>query len=216
MSNPDSFIEEVNEEVRRDRLYGYLRRYGWIGVLAVLLVVGGAAWNEWRKAQEAAVAQGFGDALVEALALPEDARADALAAIEAQPEQQPVLRLLIVAEAMAAQDRPAALAALAAIEADTTIPATYRALAALKRVMIGGADLPAEERQAVLAGLSEPGAPFRPLALEQLAVLRIETGDRDGALQILRGLREDADATEALRRRAAQLIVALGESVAPA
>ena len=216
MSNTDSFIDEVNEEVRRDRLYGYLRRYGWIGVLLVLLVVGGAAWNEWRKAQDRAIAQGFGDALVTALALPEDDRAAALAGIDALPEQQAVLDLLVVAEAMAAQDRPAALAALAAIEADAAVPPTYRALAALKRVMIGGADLPAEERQTVLAGLSQPGAPFRPLALEQMAILRIETGDRDGALEILRGLREDADATEALRRRAAQLIVALGETIAPA
>ena len=45
MSNPDSFIREVTEEVRRDRLYGYVRRYGWIAALLVLLVVGGAAWN---------------------------------------------------------------------------------------------------------------------------------------------------------------------------
>ena len=216
MSNSDSFIEEVNEEVRRDRLYGYLRRYGWIAVVLVLLVVGGAAWNEWRKAQDRAVAESFGDALVAALALPEGERAAALAEIGAQPEQRAVLDLLMVAEAAAAQDRPAALAALAAIEANAAVPSTYRALAALKRVMIGGADIPVEERQTVLAGLSQAGAPFRPLALEQLAVLRIETGDRDGALEILRDLREDADATEALRRRAAQLIVALGESVEPA
>ena len=36
MSETDSFIDEVNEEVRRDRLYGALRRYGWIAILAVL------------------------------------------------------------------------------------------------------------------------------------------------------------------------------------
>ena len=57
MSNPESFIEEVNEEVRRDRLYGLLRRYGWIAVLAILLIVGGAAYSEYRKAQARAQAE---------------------------------------------------------------------------------------------------------------------------------------------------------------
>ena len=40
MSDTDSFIDEVNEEVRRDRFYGLLRRYGWIAVVAVVGVVG--------------------------------------------------------------------------------------------------------------------------------------------------------------------------------
>ena len=51
MSDTDSFIDEVNEEVRRDRFYFMLKRYGWIAVLAVILLVGGAAWNEYQKAQ---------------------------------------------------------------------------------------------------------------------------------------------------------------------
>ena len=41
MSETDSFIDEVNEEVRRDRLYAALRRYGWIAIVAVLAIVGG-------------------------------------------------------------------------------------------------------------------------------------------------------------------------------
>ena len=51
MSDTDSFINEVNDEVRRDRLYGYLQRYGWIAILVVVLIVVGAAWSEYRKAQ---------------------------------------------------------------------------------------------------------------------------------------------------------------------
>ena len=38
MSDTDSFIDEVNEEVRRDRFYFMLKRYGWIAVLAVILL----------------------------------------------------------------------------------------------------------------------------------------------------------------------------------
>ena len=67
MSDTDSFIDEVNEEVRRDRFYFMLKRYGWIAVLAVILLVGGAAWNEYQKAQARAEAETLGDAMFAAL-----------------------------------------------------------------------------------------------------------------------------------------------------
>jgi len=51
VSETDSFIDEVSEEVRRDQLYGVFRKYVWIALGAVFLIVGAAAFNEWRKAQ---------------------------------------------------------------------------------------------------------------------------------------------------------------------
>ena len=67
MSNTDSFIEEVTEEVKRDRLFKLIKKWWWAAALLVLLLVGGAAFNEWRKAQERQVAQDFGDALLSSL-----------------------------------------------------------------------------------------------------------------------------------------------------
>ena len=55
-----------------------------------------------------------------------------------------------------------------------------------------------------------PGQAFRPLALEQLALLTLEQGDRDGALQQAQALLQEPDLTDGLRRRVAQLIVVLG------
>ena len=49
MSDTDSFIDEVTEEVRRDKLFGYFRRYGWIAALVILALVGTTAYNEWKK-----------------------------------------------------------------------------------------------------------------------------------------------------------------------
>ena len=45
MSNSETFIDEVTEEVRKDQLFGYIRKYGWIAVLAVLAIVGGTAFS---------------------------------------------------------------------------------------------------------------------------------------------------------------------------
>ena len=67
MSETESFIEEVTEEVRRDKLFALYRRYGWIAFLLVVLIVGGAAYREWRIHTEAQAAQAFGDAIMTAL-----------------------------------------------------------------------------------------------------------------------------------------------------
>jgi len=211
VSNPESFIDEVNEELKRDRLFALMRKYGWIAAVAVLLLVGGAAWNEWRKAQADAQAQAFGDSIIAALDSedPTEQRT-ALSAIVVDGDRQGILNLLLAATELAAEDRPAALAALAAVEADSNLPVSYRQIASLKRVIIAGADIPAAEREQTLNALAVPGQAFRPLALEQLALLAMETGDNDTALERAEALLQEPDVTAALRRRVGQLIVVLG------
>lgn len=211
MSNPESFIDEVNEELKRDRLFALMRKYAWIAILAVLVLVGGAAWNEWDKAQTQARAQEFGDSIIAALEAEDPAaQRTALAAITAEGDRQGILNLLLAATELGAEDRPAAIAALAAVENNTALPVSYRQIAALKRVIIAGAEIPAAEREQVLNGLAAPGQAFRPLALEQLALLAMETGDTETALERAQALLEEPDVTAALRRRVAQLIVVLG------
>ena len=121
MSNPDSFIDEVTEEVRRDRLFRAFRRYGWIGVVLVAAIVGGAAYNEWQKASRTATAQALGDGLTAALAAgTPEARAAALDGLKVQGAEQAALKALMRASDPA-QDREGAIAALRTVEADATL-----------------------------------------------------------------------------------------------
>ncbi len=115
MSQSESFIEEVTEEVRRDRLFGLMRRYGWIAILVVLALVGGAAWNEWRKAQDAAAAQAAGDALIAALSADDSAaRVSALREVEATSNGARIARdFLTVSELIETGATDEALALLA-------------------------------------------------------------------------------------------------------
>lgn len=215
MSNPDSFIEEVTEEVRRDRLFAIFRKYGWIGVVVVLGIVGGAAWNEWQKAQAETRAEAFGDAMIEALDMGGEARQAAIAAVPADGGQVALRALVLAAETEA--DKAAALAALEALAADASQPQIYRDLAVLRRVMVAGADMALADRRTALEALAAPGRTFRPLANEQLAYLMIEEGRKDEAIALLQALMQDQEAPQTLRARVGQVIVALGGTVpAPA
>jgi hypothetical protein len=213
LSNPDSFIDEVTEEVRRERMFSYLRRYGWIGIAIVLLIVGGAAYTEWNKAQTAANSQAFGDAILAALDQPDaEARHAALTAVEAEGDRSAVLDLLLASDP--ATNRAGALAALEHAASDASLPASYRDLAVLRRVILVGADLPLADRRALLDGIAAAGRPFRPLALEQMAYLSVEAGETEAAITQLRALTTDQEAPAGLRQRAQQMIVALGGETA--
>lgn len=215
MSNEDSFINEVTEEVRRDRLFALMRRYGWIGVLAILVIVGGAGVFEWRKASARAEAQAAGDALLAALQQEDaGARATALGALDManEPGQRAVSALLQSAASLEIGETAAASDVLDGLVADQDVPQIYRDLALLKRVL-SSTDIAADARIALLQPLMQAGNPFRLLAVEQRAFAEIELGETDTALATLQGLLADAEASEDLRRRAGRLIVSLGGSL---
>lgn len=212
MSDSESFINEVTEEVRREKLFGYLRRYGWIGVAAVLLLVGGAAWNEYRNAQARDAAQATGDALMAALEESDPAaRAAAISGIEAEGAAAAVTLLLQASTQEEAGDIAAASETLGAIAQNADVPEMYRELASFKKAMLPADDI--NSRRAQLQTLSQPGEPFRLLALEQLAYLSLTEGDNDAALDLLRQIEEDASVTRGLRERVQSLMVAMGETL---
>jgi hypothetical protein len=217
MSDADSFIEEVTEEVRRDRMYLLLRRWGWVGVLAVVAIVGGAAFNEYRKARDTNQAEALGDAILSALAENGSAeRAQSLQAIDAASVGgDAVLNMLLSAsqsEAGSAQD---AVNSLNAIATQGDLPEIYRAIASFKALLLQTDTMPVADRRQQFEALAIPGAPLRLLAEEQLALIDVAEGNTQAALDRLQALRQDAEASVDLQQRAAQLIVALGGEPEP-
>ena len=194
MSQNDSFIDEVSDELRRDRLYATFRRWAWLGAVLVALIVGGAAWNEWRKARDAAAAQARGEAILAA-----EGEGGALAALAA---------------ADAAGGVPALLSgdaeALAALASDPGADPAYRDLAQLRLAVDPDAPLAEEDRLSRLAAIAAPGAPYRVLAEEQIALIEARAGRKEDAAARLAALLEDPEAGAGLRRRAEQLVIALG------
>lgn len=219
MSDTDSFIEEVTEEVRRDRLFALMRRYGWIFVLAVLLLVGGAAFLEFRKLQQRNAAEATGDAMLAALRENDPLeRAAAFAKLSPQNSgAQAVAAMLEASELVNSGEFDAAVEQLRKVENNADLPLIYRQVAGFKLLAIQGDGLSVDERRRGYEALIGPGSAIRLLAEEQLALIDVETGDVEAAAERLQAIASGAGATPGLRQRASQLIVALGvEPEAPA
>jgi len=212
VSDTDSFIDEVTEEVRRDQLYQSLRKYGWIAVVVVLLIVGTSAYFEWQRVSNTNEARQTGDAILSALENDQaDARVAALVAIDSDSaDVQALVSLIAAHEAKLSDDTATALAMLEKVAGNPDAPIEYRQLAELKSLLVGANVLSAEDRIAAFEGMSAPGQPYRMIALEQLALIAVEQGRVEDAVTILEDIRIDAEASSGLRTRAVQLIVALG------
>lgn len=210
MSNSDSFIDEVTEEVKRDKLFAQMRKYAPVAVLLVVALVGGAAWNEYQAASQRSQAEAAGDAIYDALAQTDaQARADALAAVPAPGDAAAVAALLAASAQVDLGDFAAAAATLNALAGNDQTPEIYRDLAALKAAMLPNDDIDA--KLAALAPLARPGQPYYLLAMEQMAYAQLENGDTEAALATMRSIEEDATSTRGLRERVQNLMIALGE-----
>ena len=205
MSDTDSFIDEVTEEVRRDRLFGYFRRYGWIAAVVILGLVGGTAYNEWSKSTAAQVAQARGDALLDALDMDDDTASIAALSEIATNEGGDVVASFLAAAA----DQSQAANLLGAISANTDHPEYIRDLARLKLATTPDA-VSQDAAVLILTDLSAAGGLYRNAATEMLVAFELERGNVDAAVTLLQAHIQDAQATQEQIQRMGELIVALG------
>ncbi|MBY6153303.1 hypothetical protein KUV47_08775 [Vannielia litorea] len=211
MSDSESFIDEVTEELRRDRLFSLMRRYGWIPLVIILALVGGAAWFEWQRSSARAEAEARGDAVLAALEAEEgEARLSALEGLEADGEFAAVLDLLKAAEAQSAEDPKGAVETLLGVANDASLPQPWRDLAGLKAVMLGAEAMEPDTRKDLLERIAASASPMARMAREQQVYLLIETGDREAALAAAQALVEEDGLSRGLQERLLQVIVALG------
>jgi hypothetical protein len=205
MSETDSFIAEVTEDVRRDRLFGLFRRFGWIPAALIVIIVSGTAYNEWSKSKADKLAQVRGDALLAAMdTVDEVARASALNEIASQGSENIVAQML----AAGAKDENS-INFLNAVIINTDLPEYIRDLAKLKLTMIPGAQTK-EQKLKTLDILSQPGGIYRNAAVEILVAFELELGNPNKAIEFLKSHIQDAGASRAQVQRMAELLVALG------
>ncbi len=211
MSETDSFIEEVSEEVRRDKLFGLFRKYGWIAALVLILIVGGSAYNEYSKAQRASAFQDRGDALLAAITETDpQERLTKLSSLEKEGGSSYLTKLFRAQTAIDAKNPDEAIVLYDLLAEDTTAPEIYRDMATLKSHFLTRGDETLDVQTARLDPLTVAGRPFRLLALEARAIAFMEAGQSDAAQEDLSNILLDPETQQGLSQRAQQLILLMG------
>ncbi len=222
---PDIF-DEVSEDLRAERARRLLQRYGVLLVIVVVLVVAAVAgWQVWQSRQRAArdvVATQFLAAMQQqAAAATSPERGQALATFAGISKDGPagyrsLARLREAAAKAGAGDLPGALALWDQVSADEQADRSLRRVADMMWVLHEvdtGEPALVEGR---IQPLAAPGEPWRPLALEARAWLKLRTGDAAGAEATLREIIAIPSAPPGVRARANGLLTRLGVAPGPA
>jgi hypothetical protein len=208
VSETDSFIQEVTEEVRHDRMFRLWKKYGPYAVAGVVGVVAVSAGLNWMKHREIQQARETGGAF--------------LASDIASVEDQEVLigsvdgpavviaRLRHAGAKAEAGDVQGAAALYREIAGEAGLDPAYADLARLQAVRVSAAAMDPAEAVAELGPLTAEGAPYRLLALELRALVRLNSGDIGAAHADLNAIVLDPQATRETSERAVALLLSSG------
>ena len=205
MSNNDSFIEEVTEEVRRDKLYLFLKRYGWIGLVFILSIIFASIVTEIRSSNRIEKARNFGDALAISLNKSANKNSGSLTKDEKSLlNSNPVVGQLFKAvKAENNGDSGEAIASYREISNQDSMPLNIKDFAKLKIVILSESTDPQTEN--ILLDLISPNNPFYLLALEQKVMKNISDKNWIEADSDLDLILTDPNSSQNLKFRASQL-----------
>lgn len=217
----DSFIREVNEELRQDQARALWDRYGPFALIAAALVVlATIAWVGWQYWTETR-ANRSGDAYSQALTLANDGKNDeALAALEKLEADgfgaYPILARLRAATVLAAKgDHQGAIAGFDAVANDASVPASLRDMARLRSGFLLVDQGSYADVSARVEALTADTNPLRHSAREALGLSAWKEGKAKDALALFEQVSSDAAAPRNSRERAtlmADLIRSSGDA----
>jgi hypothetical protein len=199
-------FQEVDEEVRRERLARLWERYSiYIIALAVLIVAGIGGWRgyEYWVAQKAAAAGADFEAAVTLSEQGKHAEAEAAFAkvVKEAPQGYAMLARFRAAAELAQVKQPDAVKAYDALAADAALDATWQDLAAVRAGMLLVDSASFADMQKRLQPLSEPGRVYRHSARELLALSAWRNHDVAGARRYIDMIAADGETPPGIRQR---------------
>jgi len=216
MANPESFLEEVAEEVRRERLFKFFKKNGWIIAFVVLVALCASIAYEWRKNSEISRAKSNGDLLTLALEKSQKGNLEELFGLlsDNSPYLRPSSDLIAVTKLYYAEllyntdnDSSESMSVLKEIFSNESISTTLRQLAKIKYLLLLSGDN--KLKQDLIDELSSPGNHYRFLAQEHKVQTYLASGMSDEANRQIDILLNDLEVSEQQKRRLMDLKLAI-------
>ncbi|WP_265569995.1 tetratricopeptide repeat protein [Sphingomicrobium nitratireducens] len=211
-----SFEREVDENLRRDQLADFGKKYGrWIAIAVVLFLAAAAAiiWYGERRDSKAAEHSEELAKIHTALANGEkDGLADRLVTLADESDGATSAAAMLTEAAIAVEggDRDRAVELYKTLAADDDLPAPYRDVALLRQTMLDFDRVEPAEVIARLQPLAKPGEPFFGTAGELTAIAMLKLDRKADAGKLFASIAEDETVPATLRSRAVQIAGTLG------
>lgn len=212
----ETFLREVDEELRKERVSDFVARYGWAlvaGLVLLLAAIGGWIW--WQARQEkAAAAQG--ETLLNALDSMESGSRAAAAPKIAELAESDIAGYRAAALFARANSEieqgnaAAAIATLRGIAANEAFDEPYRQAALIRQTGIEFDRLTPQAVIGRLRPLARPGGPWFGAAGEMIAIAHLRMRRPDLAGPLFGQIARDETVPASIRTRAVQMAGSLG------
>lgn len=214
--NSDVFLREVDDELRRDELMSFWRRYGlWLvgGIMLALLALAGLLyWQHHRRSVAEQTGVTF-DAALDALGAQQTSQAAPLLAevAESNADGYRAMARFTQGDVLLQNNNYAAAAAkFGEIARDQSLPATFRDLALIRQTSAEFDKLPPQAVVDRLRGLAVAGNPYFGSAGELVAIAYMRLNRREEAGRLFAAIARDSGVPASLRQRAIQMAGVLG------
>ena len=212
----EAFLREVDENLRRDQAQAMAKRFGPMIIGAILLflaAIGG--WMYWQDHQAKAAAvdsETLSSAMNDIAARKSAAAAPKLAQLTHSSSSGIAIeaKLTQAAEAIDANQRPAAIAIYRDIAADWSAAQPFHDIATLRLAALEFDSAKPEDIIAWLEPLAKPGGAFFGSAGELTGMAMIKLGRRAEAGKLFAAIAADKTVPESIRSRAVPMAGTLG------
>ena len=212
----ESFVREVDENLRRDQMRDLAKSYGkWLiaAVILFLAAVGGYLfWQDRQEKQAVADSEAISAALDKiASGNVKAAQAELAPLSESSNDVTRATALLGRASlALRQNDRKSASDLFKQVAADDGLPQAFRDMATVRGTMTDFDSMKPDEVIQRLSAVAQPGNPYFGTAGEMTAMAMLAKGDRNGAGQLFAKIAADKQVPGTIRSRAVQIAGSLG------